>query len=238
MNAAVIAETVRRHVTSIGYVAFAVLVALLGIIASSFNTPASLWPSWISLLAIITGAALIGPEFSIGTLQLIVSKPMRRSTYVVSRIAGVFVSIAIAAMIGASAEIVTRMIRDALALRPVIVTLTCELLLTLLTIATLAFLGSVTRAYYNVAIYLGLQAGISMAEAFLGMLRIGESRVGALLQRYHVEEVLRAIDDAFFPGIPLHPDAGWALRIAATALVFIALACLAFQRREVPYGSE
>ena len=56
MNRAVIAETIRRHVSSTGYVLFVVLVAMAGMVAATFNAPASLWPSLVTLLAIITGS--------------------------------------------------------------------------------------------------------------------------------------------------------------------------------------
>lgn len=240
MNASVFTETVRRHVTSIGYVAFVVLVALVGIFASSFNTPAALWPSWIMLLAIITGSALIGPEFSTGTLQLIVSKPIPRSVYVTSRVAGVFASVAIAALAGVGAESAMRLVsgRGDVPWERLGVVLGCELLASLLVIAILTFLGSITRSYFNVAIYLGFEAALSMLEVVLGALRVRDNAFTALLRRYKIEQTLMAVDEAIFASVPPHATAVWAARTAVMAAALIALACLAFQRREVPYGSE
>jgi ABC-type transport system involved in multi-copper enzyme maturation permease subunit len=105
VSAVVIGETMRRHLTNGGYIVYLILVALTGIFVSTFNTPAAMWPSLVTLLAIIAGSSLIGPEFSSATLQLIVSKPIHRWAYLLSRVAGVFASMALAAIIGISAEI-------------------------------------------------------------------------------------------------------------------------------------
>lgn len=240
MSAAVFAETVRRHVTSIGYVSFAILVALAGLFASSFNTPASMWPSLVTLLSIITGAALIGPEFSTGTLQLIVSKPIHRSVYVCSRVAGVMASVAIVALIGAASELIARVLRSRVDIpwRSIALVLGFELLIAFLAIAILAFLGSVTRSYFNVAIYISVQAVLSMVEALLGVFHLRENMISLFLRRIDAEDMLFAFDNIFFPSLPPQVSVGWPIRIAATALVFVAAACVAFQRREVPYGAD
>jgi hypothetical protein len=239
VNVAVVEETIRRHLTSLGYIFAVISVTLAGILASTFHAPASAWPSLVALLAVVTGSALIGPEFSTGTLQLIVSKPVRRPVYVVSRVTGVFVSVALAATAGALAEIITRaFLGGVLPWRRILIVWGCSLIVSLLAIAILTFLGSVTRAYFNVAIYIGLQAALSMAEVFVGMTRLRGRFLGDVLERFEVDQMLVSIDDAFFPSVPAVATSAWALRVTATALLFVALACLAFARREVPYGSD
>jgi len=239
VNFAVFEETIRRHLTSLGYIAFAVFIALAGILDSTFNGPASIWPSLVTLLSIITGSALIGPEFSTGTLQLIVSKPVLRPVYVISRVAGVFVSVAIPAAAGATAELLTRMLagRD-LAWQRILIAFAGSLVVAFLAIATLTFLGSVTRAYFNVAIYVSVQAALTIIESALGIARIRAGAAGELLEQFHIGEIVVAIDDALFPSAPPFLTSRWVLQITATAVAFVALACLAFARREVPYGAD
>ena len=239
MNVAVVEETIRRHLTSLGYICFLVCVILAGVLAATFNSPGSLWSSLVGFLAIVTGSGLIGPEFSTGTLQLIVSKPVRRPVYVVSRVIGVFVSIAITTTAGALAEIITRtLLAQALPWQRILSVWGCSLIVSLLAIAILTFLGSITRAYFNAAIYLGLQMALSMAEGIVGIARLRGRAFGDVVDRFHVDEILVSIDDAFFPGVPPVATTAWALRTTAMGFLFIALACLAFARREVPYGSE
>jgi hypothetical protein len=110
MNTDVVVETVRRHLTSAGYIAYGVLIALTGLLAATFNKPASMWPALVTVLSIITGAAVIGPESSTATLQLIVSRPIRRSVYLISRVTGVLLSVAFAAMVGGASEAIGRLL--------------------------------------------------------------------------------------------------------------------------------
>src|SRR5258708_13185341 len=77
---------------------------------ATFTTAASIWPALVTILSIITGAAIIGPEFSTALLQLIVSRPIRRSVYLLSRVTGVLASVAVAATVGVASEIVARLL--------------------------------------------------------------------------------------------------------------------------------
>jgi ABC-type transport system involved in multi-copper enzyme maturation permease subunit len=239
VNLAVFEETIRRHLTSLGYIAFAIFTALAGILASTFNRPASLWPSLVTLLAIITGSALIGPEFSTGTLQLIVSKPVRRYAYVVSRVAGVFVCVALVAAAGAASEIGTRFLGGGFVpWRRIVIVFACSLVVALLAIAMLTFLGSISRAYINAGIYIGALTVLSLLEAVLGIARFRAGVAGELIDRFNVEEILVGFDDALYPSAASPSSADWALRTSIMAVVFVAIACLAFSRREVPYGAD
>jgi len=241
MNGTVVAETMRRHLSSVGYIAFLILLGLIGFFASGFATPGSMWPSLVALLAIITGSAIIGPEFSTGALQLIVSKPIRRAVYLLSRVAGVFACVAIAAVVGLGAEAAGRLLRgDAAMPWPRLSAMFAgALAASLLVIAMLTFLGSLTRAYFNVAIYLGAEAALNAVQAVVGMLRVRGTGVGAFLEQHpSIERGLAAVDDVLFASVPGEPTAPWLARVAVTVAVALLLACAAFERREVPYGSD
>lgn len=240
MSRVVIGETVRRHFTSAGYVVYLIFVALTGVFASSFNKPAAMWPSLVALLAIIAGSSLIGPEFSSVTLQLIVSKPIHRWVYLLSRVAGVFASVALAAIVGMSAEIGMRLLggRASDTWEHSASTGANALVVTFLAISLLAFLGSVTRAYYNVAIYIGVMAAFSAAQTILGVLHI-RGPVGDFLRSHpSIEHAIVTVDDALFPTASAELDQALVVRVVILATVALALACLAFERREVPYGAD
>jgi hypothetical protein len=237
----VIQETVRRHLVRPGYVAFLILLAMAGMFAATFNTPGQMWPWLVTVLAIITGSAIIGPELATGTLQLIVSRPISRSSYLCSRVGGVFASVALAAVVGFTAECVPRFLlgRTMLPWQRLTEVLAGALLVSFLAIALLTFLGSLTRSYFNVAIYVGAQAALSATETIVGLLRVKAAVRGGLLDRYPgIERGLAALDDFLFPAIPMELHRGWIVRLLATAIISLGLACLAFDRREVPYGPE
>jgi len=240
VNAAVIAETVRRHVSSIGFVSFVVFVALIGLFASGFAAPGSMWPSLVALLSIITGSAIIGPEFSTGALQLIVSKPIRRSVYVLSRVAGVFLSVALAAIVGLTAEVTGRLLREGTAPWPRLgAVFGGALAVSLLAIALLTFLGSLTRSYFNAAIYIGVEAALNATLVVFGTLRVRGIGFGAFLAHHPgIERGLTTVDDVLYASVPGELTAQFLIRVLVTVAVALVLACVAFERREVPYGAD
>jgi hypothetical protein len=241
MNAAVIVETMRRHFTNLGFITYLILIAMTGVFVSRFNTPASIWPALVTILSIITGAAVIGPEFSTALLQLIVSRPIRRSVYLLSRVAGVLASVAVAATVGVTSEIVARLLRGSAEVPwlPLASAFANSLIVSFLAISLLTMLGSLTRAYFNVAIYVGVQVALSAVETLLGLLRTRTNSLSEFLKTHQqFEKGLIALDDLLFPAAPPHPDAGWLLRVAVTAAAALVLACIAFERREVPYGGD
>jgi len=231
----------RRHFSSVGYIAFLILLGLVGFFASGFATPGSMWPSLVALLAIITGSAIIGPELSTGALQLIVSKPIRRSVYLLSRVAGVFASVAVAAVVGLAAEVAGRLLRggDAVPWPRLLTMIAGALAASLLAIAILTFLGSLTWAYFNAAIYIGTEAVLSVTQAVLGMLRIRGETIGNFLEHHPgIERALAGVDDVLFASVPGELTGRWLARVLATVAVALVLACASFERREVPYGSD
>lgn len=236
----VIEETIRRHLVRPGYLVFLVLLAMTGMFAATFNTPGQMWPWLVTILAIVTGSAIIGPEFSAGTLQLIVSRPISRSSYLLARVAGVFASVSVAALVGFTAECVPRVLLGrTLPWQRLTAVFAGTLLVSFLSIALLTLLGSLTRSWFNAAIYLGAQVGLAATETIVGLLRMRANVEGGLLTRYPgIERGLIALGDFLFPAIPMDLHRGWIVRILATAIVSLGLACLAFDRREVPYGPE
>lgn len=229
MKAVVIAETVRRHFTSIGYWALVALTALIAFGTARFNTPAAMWPSLIALLSIITGAASIGPEFSSGTLQLILVKPLTRSAYLLSRVTGIVLIVWSAAAIAASAEIIARaMLTPDVQAARIGIALLNAMAESILTVSLLTFLGSISRAYFNVAIYVGLQVVLSIVLA-----------IAALGRRFPM--VVRGIEEItnnLFPDAPRALDPHWLLLVLSNAAVALVIACLIFRKREVPYGAD
>jgi len=231
----------RRHLSSVGFNAFLVLIALVGLFAASFAKPGSMWPSLVALLAIITGSAIIGPEFSTGALQLIVSKPMRRSVYLLSRVTGVFACVVLAALAGLAGEVAGRLLHgDSAVPWPRLAAMfTGALAASLLAIAVLTLLGSMTWAYLNIAIYIGAEAVLSATAAILGMLRIRGQAMGDFLEHHPgIERGVATVDDVLFASVPGDVTAAWLVRVLVTVAVALALACVAFERREVPYGAD
>jgi ABC-type transport system involved in multi-copper enzyme maturation permease subunit len=223
VNRMVMGETFRRHVTSAAFLSFLAFLTIVTIGLAQFDRPAAGWPGLIVLLAIVTGAGLIGPELSSGRLQLILVKPVSRSAYLLSRTAGVVLVVWAAAMLAAVCELAGRAFGYAAEVGAALLNVMYEVVLI---VALLALLGSLTRAYYNVVLYLGLQILLAMAGG------LGQKLPPA------VARALAAVDRNLFPERPPALDAQWFLLIGCNAAIALVLACLVFRRREVPYGAE
>jgi ABC-type transport system involved in multi-copper enzyme maturation permease subunit len=241
MSRVVIAETVRRHVTNVGYIAFLAFLVLVSLGVSVFDRPASGWPTLVTLLALITGAGVIGPEFSSGTLQLILVKPVNRAVYLLSRVAGVVLVVWLAAATAALCELVGRAIwgEGRLPARQIGEALLSSATDTILVIALLALFGSITRAYFNVALYVLGMVGLAVTGTILAIVRQTQNAIGRFLNEHtSIERGLSVIDRNLFPDLPPRLDAAWTLMVLSNAAVALLLACLAFRRREVPYGAD
>ena len=241
MSRVVIGETLRRHLTNGAFLAFAALLAIVALGSSAFDKPAAAWPSLVALLALITGCGPIGPEFSSGTLQLILVKPVNRAVYLLSRVAGVVVAVWAAAVVAGVLELAGRAIwgEGAVPWMAIGAALLNVMTDTILTVSLLTFLGSLTRAYFNIAIYLVAMIGISILGPVLGMIRQSQNAVGQFLNEHMaIERGLSAVERNLFPELPPRLDTTWLLMVLANAAVALVLACLAFRRREVPYGAD
>jgi ABC-type transport system involved in multi-copper enzyme maturation permease subunit len=240
MNRVVVLETVRRHVTNGAYLAYLALLAIIALGSSAFDKPAAAWPFFVTLLAFIAGCGPIGPEFSSGTLQLILVKPVNRAVYLLSRVAGVVLVVWIAAIVAAMLELGGRAIwGESVPLAPIGAALLNVMTDTILTVSLLTLLGSLTRAYFNVAIYFATMIGMASLGMALGMIRQSRGGIGRFLSEHTViERTLGAIDRNLFPEVLPRLDGQWTLMVLANAAVALVLACLAFRRREVPYGAD
>ena len=223
MNRVVTRETFRRHVTNPAFLSFATFLVIVTLGFSQFDRPAAAWPGLIVLLAIVAGAGLIGPELSSGRLQLILVKPVSRSAYLLSRVGGVVLVVWAAAILAAACELAGRALGYAEEIGAALMNVMYE---AVLIVALLALLGSITRAYYNVVIYFALQILLAILGGFAQKLPAA------------VNTAVAAIDRNLFPEAPARIDPEWILLVACNAMIALVLACLAFRRREVPYGAE
>lgn len=225
----VIEETIRRHLTHIGYVTYVAFMAIVAIGVSQFGPPGAMWPTLVGLLAIITGCGPIGPEFSSGTLQLILVKPVNRATYLLSRVAGVLCVIWLAALVPFACEVICRLIKGAIPWQAMGTTLLNTAVLAILTVSLLTLFGSLTRAYLNVAIYMVLQVALSVVPM---MLSLNRERFAA------ISRVIAVIDQNLYPEALPGLDWRWLLLVVSNAGVALTLACFVFRSREVPYGAD
>lgn len=242
MSRVVVIETIRRHFTNVLVVGVLVFLLLLGLASSRLDNV--LWPPFITLLTIVAGAALIGPEFSSGTLQLILVKPINRAVYLVSRWTGVVLFLGIASGGAFAMEAIGRLIwggseqigKSAIMLLNVWsdAAVTC---------AILAFFGTFLRSYFNVALYWLLLVVINVMrsmivaakmaqDGFLGWVR------GMTLEYPIIADALDWLDGNLFPEPTGVFDRQWLLMVWSNAFVAIVLACFVFRRREVPYGAD
>jgi ABC-type transport system involved in multi-copper enzyme maturation permease subunit len=241
----VIAETVRRHFAHLGYIAALLVLIVIVVMMTAIGAPAHAPYEMISLFTLIAGCQLIGPEFSKGTLQLILSKPVGRSTYLVSRVLGVVLALWVAILVVFASDIIGRLIVGTpITWRITLSTMLVAALHTLLVCALLAFFGSFSRSYVNVGVYLGGQILFSMILSVLTMMKGAVSgemgKIGAILREHPaVIETFGAIHLNLFPDDPAVPfDRNWILMMLCNASVALLLACVIFSRREVPYGAD
>lgn len=229
MSWVVYSETVRRHLTGIAFWAIVAFLAIIALGTARFDSPASAWPMLIAVLAIVLGCAPIGPEFSSGTLQLILVKPVNRSAYLLSQVAGVVTVVWLAAIVAVSAEALGRaVILDEVRARVLGAALLNSAIQAVLIVAMLVFIGSFTRAYFNVGIYIALQMGIGLTVGLM-----------ALSKKFtELQEILNSVLYNLYPEAPPVLDPRWTLMVLSNAAVALLLACLIFRNREVPYGGD
>jgi ABC-2 type transport system permease protein len=224
VSGVVISETLRRHYTSIAFMSYAIVLVMAALFIAQFERPGSVWPGLVTLLAILAGCAPIGPEFSSGTLQLILVKPVTRAAYLLSRVAGVVLFVWIAASLAALTEWLARGFSEGL---PIATVLVHSMAAALLVVSLLTLIGSFTRAYFNVALYFGTMIFLGLAIP-----------ISARKLPEQVTSALQAISRNLFPDAPPRFSPDWLLLVACNAVLALVLACLIFRRREVPYGAE
>jgi ABC-type transport system involved in multi-copper enzyme maturation permease subunit len=241
----VILETLRRHFAHLAYVAAVLMILIIGVTMAAVDGPTGAALEMMKVFIIITGCQLIGPEFSSGTLQLILSKPIHRARYLLSRVAGVVLALWIVIALAYSADVIARSIGG-----HKIAWLTgggaavAVIAQAVLVCSLMALFGSFTRSYLNVALYLGGQILLSMFGGFLQIisrLDRGAFAVFAAFLRAHPEVIstIRTIDQNLYPDPPPIPfDRNWLLLVVSNAAIALLLACVIFRNREVPYGAD
>jgi ABC-type transport system involved in multi-copper enzyme maturation permease subunit len=241
----VITETLRRHFAHLGYIAALLALIVIVVTTAAIGAPSQAPYEMIGLFTLIAGCQLIGPEFSKGTLQLILSKPVGRSAYLLSRVIGVVLAIWVAIIVMFGSDVIGRLIDGtSINWRTALSTMLVAALKTLLVCCLLAFFGSFSRSYANVAIYIVVQILSSMIFGLLSMMKNAVSgemgKIGALLRAHPgVIEGFSAIRRNLFPDGPNIPfDRNWILMMLCNASAALLLACVIFSRREVPYGAD
>ena len=244
MSLVVISETLRRHFAHLGYISALLILIVIVALTAAIGAPQAPY-EMISLFAMIAGCQLIGPEFSSGTLQLILSKPVGRSSYLLSRVAGVTLAIWVAVVVMFGSDVVGRLIAGKpIVWRVALAAAMVSALKVLFVCSLLAFLGSFSRSYVNIGIYIAAQILMPMLSGILGMMRgaaSGEMAViGAFLRKHPgFLEGLATINTNLFPDAPMIPfDRNWIVMVICNASVALLLACVIFSRREVPYGAD
>jgi ABC-type transport system involved in multi-copper enzyme maturation permease subunit len=241
----VIAETLRRHFAHLGYICALLIMIVIVATMAAIGAPSQAPYEMISLFTLIAGCQLIGPEFSKGTLQLILSKPVGRSTYLVSRVIGVVLAIWVAILVMFASDVGGRLIAGTpITWRAALSAMLVTALKALLVCCLLAFFGSFSRSYVNVGIYIGGQILLSMIFGMLSMMKNAVSgemgAIGAILRAHPIIlKSLGAISSNLFPDGPAIPfDRNWIVMMFCNASAALLLACVIFSRREVPYGAD
>jgi ABC-type transport system involved in multi-copper enzyme maturation permease subunit len=245
MSRAVFVETVRRYLVSPAYLATVIGLGGVAAIIGALAPGSRQWHGFISVVIVVLGASLIGPEFSRGTLQIVLTRPIRRSTYLMSRYAGVVTAIWIAVFAGLAGQLAGiwmaapedpkwLFMMEAAGTLAIAALLVCALL---------ALFGTFVHAYFNAALYIVLQIVFALVLTTVEQLRpdmpgmIG--RLATFLREHpQIAAVLNAIADNLFPERPEAMHGPWAILVISNAAVAILLACLVFRRREVPYGAD
>jgi ABC-type transport system involved in multi-copper enzyme maturation permease subunit len=243
MNLAVVAETVRRNLLSPGFIVFMAFVCVIAVGTTYLTGSPGSWQTFLGLIVIVTGAQLIGPEFSSGTLQLILVRPINRSVYVVSRWTGAALTILVAILIALAADAITMMSLGTVPWRPMLASATNRFADALLVCALLAFFGSFLRSYFNVAVLFMLQIGLGFLLDAIEEMRPGMTgMIGWLVTFFNshpaVGKAIAAVARNLYPARPSDFNMDYYLLILSNTAVALLLTCLIFRRREVPYGAD
>jgi ABC-type transport system involved in multi-copper enzyme maturation permease subunit len=237
-------ETLRRAVMSATYVIVGVFVAVLASASALMSSNSSSWQGLATFLLLILSSQLIGPEFSTGTLQLIMARPVNRSTYLLSRAAAVLVAGWLALWLPFLCYLVVRVGVKSMSDWDANLSAAIQRSLAmLLLVALVCFFGSFTRAYAHVALYVGGSIGFSILNGAVSLLNSGGQQFGALGRFVASNPVIaRSVvwaDRNLYPDVPASGfDRTWMVMVVSNALIALSLACFFFNRREVPYGAD
>jgi ABC-type transport system involved in multi-copper enzyme maturation permease subunit len=209
------------------------LFPVLGSVLSQGRLPSA---SGASTLALVLGAGIIGQSVSAGTLPLVLARPIRRSTFVLTRwlavgCAAVTVfagSAFVAWLLGSVAGMETRSPGD------VALLLSESVLHAFGTAAVLVALSALVRGYGDVALWVvgtilaSLTAYAGQAKDIAALSWIGKQTLDFLHPWVDLQQVIGARP------VPLSGLAAWAF----TVTLCLALAIVFLNRKELSYASS
>jgi ABC-type transport system involved in multi-copper enzyme maturation permease subunit len=222
MIATIIVETVRRRWTSLYFYLFTAAIILMAVtsVLGDLDAKEGLGPA---MLAFFLAFELIGPEASAGSLQLAMARPIRRSTYLLARYAGVVLSATLLVLVIALASLITAVSASiSIEWQPFLIALLATIVDLFFPMAVIAFFGAFTSSFANVLLFLFYSLAVTLASA----------PVAARIPRIHSlawpELMPRVI-----PGVLTGH-----LTALSNSLIVLFLAALLLNRRELGYGRD
>ncbi|MGH9456050.1 MAG: ABC-2 transporter permease [Thermoanaerobaculia bacterium] len=220
--ATVVVETLRRRWSSVYFWVFVAAVLTFGLPFVVLGESAEAGLAW-AMLALFLGAELFGPEASAGSLHLALARPIRRSTYVLARYAGVLLCAWSVVAVAAVASLVTALLTDTpIAWDPFFEAVMESASNLLFGIAMIGLFGTFTTSYANVLLFIFYAVAVgSLAEPM--------ARWAPRFHAYVWPELMPQVEAGVLAG---H------LTAISNTLVVLFLACLVMNRRQLPYGRE
>lgn len=246
MSGVVIMETLRRHWRTLINAALTIVFTIIGGLVGAYNGPTRGWLGFFVIISVLLGCQLIGPEFSSGTLQLVLSKPINRATYLVSRYTGVVLSIWMMIALAFSADALCRLLfaKDLVDWSEHLADVVNQLAFVALACALLALFGTFMRSYFNAGLYFVLQIFLSVAVATLTTIMNGRGLRMQVMRDFltahpGIASGVRAVEQNLYPSLPNGTiDRRWLVMVFTNAIVAVTIACFIFRKREVPYGAD
>lgn len=246
MNAGIVFHSILSVMRSWGFRLYGVVLLVVSVYGGIESSHEKLW-SWYMLIAVVVlGAQLIGPEISSGTIQLFIVRPITCSSYLLSRVVGTYCVLTGAFAACAAVQIATRLGTDGsgtMSWRLLLANAAANYLEALYFVALISLFGALTRKFYNVACFGGFILGVSQGPPAMrdvvewsGAFRPVATFVikhPGLVSSFFVlrREILPTMS-----GVLLSP--ALIVSVVSNVTIVLFLACVAFGRREFPYGAD
>ena len=240
MSGVVFFETVRRHVMNVAYLIVLLVFTIFACLAGGMGAAAGAWTALVNLAGVVLACQLIGPEFSSGTLQLVLAKPVNRSSYLVARYCGVLVAIAILFVVPMLFDTAARVVVHEEDFAASMLATPLNAAATFIIAAALfALFGSMSRSYINVAIYFILETLLYAATPILRGIESGHYAISPFFKAHPgIREGVLKVTQNVFPQVSAAFEWRWMMMVISNGAVALLLACLIFRGREVPYGAD
>lgn len=240
MSGVVFLETVRRHVTNVAYLIALLIFAIFACLAGGMGAASGMWTAVVNLAGVVLACQLIGPEFSSGTLQLVLAKPVNRSSYLVARYCGVLVAIAILFVVPMLFDVAARVLVHEEHFSTTMLAAPLNAAATFIVAAALfALFGSMTRSYLNVAIYFIIETVLYAAEPVLRTIENGKFAISPFFKAHPgIRAGVMKVTQNVFPQVSASFEWRWMVMVISNGAIALLLACLIFRGREVPYGAD